>query len=69
MPQKLQYRTIRKPISNFVLWYLRMIARAALSQTRATVIGVAGSVGKTSTREALFAILKDINAVIVLYPC
>lgn len=60
MPQKLQYRTIRKPISNFVLWYLRMIARAALSQTRATVIGVAGSVGKTSTREALFAILKDI---------
>src|SRR5450759_170416 len=44
----------------FVLWYLRAIARIALSQTRATVIGIAGSVGKTSTREALFAILKDV---------
>ena len=43
-----------------VLRYLRAIGRLALSQTRATVIGIAGSVGKTSTREALFAILKDI---------
>ncbi len=44
----------------FVLRYLRTIARIALSQTRATIIGIAGSVGKTSTREALFAILKDV---------
>jgi UDP-N-acetylmuramoyl-tripeptide--D-alanyl-D-alanine ligase len=44
----------------FVLWYLRTIARIALSQTRASVIGIAGSVGKTSTREALYAILKDV---------
>jgi len=44
----------------FVLWYLRTIARIALSQTKATIIGIAGSVGKTSTREALYAILKDI---------
>lgn len=44
----------------FTLWYLRTIGRLALSRTRATVIGIAGSVGKTSTREALFAILKDI---------
>lgn len=42
------------------LWYLRAIARLALSQTHATIIGIAGSVGKTSTREALFAILRDI---------
>lgn len=42
------------------LWYLRTIAHLALAQTRATIIGIAGSVGKTSTREALFAILKDI---------
>ena len=60
MTLKLQYRTIRKPISNLVLWYLRAIAKLALSQTRATIIGVAGSVGKTSTREVLYAILKDI---------
>jgi UDP-N-acetylmuramoyl-tripeptide--D-alanyl-D-alanine ligase len=44
----------------FVLWYLRVIAHLALAQTHATIIGVAGSVGKTSTREALFAILKDV---------
>ncbi len=44
----------------FVLWYLRAIGRLALSRSRATVIGIAGSVGKTSTREALFSILKDI---------
>jgi len=44
----------------YVLWYLRTIGRLALSRTRATVIGIAGSVGKTSTREALYAILKDI---------
>lgn len=42
------------------MWYLRTVARLALLQTRATIIGIAGSVGKTSTREALFAILKDI---------
>jgi UDP-N-acetylmuramoyl-tripeptide--D-alanyl-D-alanine ligase len=39
---------------------LRAVGRLALSHSRATVIGIAGSVGKTSTREALFAILKDI---------
>lgn len=60
MTPELQYGTIRKTFSSFVLWYLRAIARVAVSQTRATIIGIAGSVGKTSTREALFAILKDI---------
>ncbi|MCX6791444.1 MAG: Mur ligase family protein [Candidatus Gottesmanbacteria bacterium] len=45
----------------FVLRYLRTIGRLALSRSRATVIGIAGSVGKTSTREALFAILKDVG--------
>jgi UDP-N-acetylmuramoyl-tripeptide--D-alanyl-D-alanine ligase len=52
-----QVKTLLVP---FVLWYLRTIGRLALSRTRATVIGIAGSVGKTSTREALYAILKDI---------
>lgn len=53
-------KRIRIFLVPFILWYLRVIARLALSQTKATVIGIAGSVGKTSTREALFAILKDI---------
>jgi UDP-N-acetylmuramoyl-tripeptide--D-alanyl-D-alanine ligase len=52
-----QVKTLFVP---FVLWYLRAIAHIALSQTRATIIGIAGSVGKTSAREALYAILKDI---------
>lgn len=58
MSLKKQVKTFVVP---FVLWYLRAIARISLSLTRATVIGVAGSVGKTSTREALYAILKDIS--------
>jgi UDP-N-acetylmuramoyl-tripeptide--D-alanyl-D-alanine ligase len=52
-----QVKTLFVP---FVLWYLRAVAYIALSQTRATIIGIAGSVGKTSAREALFAILRDI---------
>ena len=52
-----QVKTLLVP---FVLWYLRTIGRLALSRSRATVIGIAGSVGKTSTREALYAILKDV---------
>ncbi len=53
-------KRIKSLIVPVVLWYLRTIAHIALSQTRGTIIGVAGSVGKTSTREALYAILKDI---------
>jgi UDP-N-acetylmuramoyl-tripeptide--D-alanyl-D-alanine ligase len=52
-----QAKTLFVPL---VLGYFRVIARIALSQTRATIIGIAGSVGKTSTRETLYAILKDI---------
>jgi UDP-N-acetylmuramoyl-tripeptide--D-alanyl-D-alanine ligase len=36
---------------------LRALARASRERTRAVVIGVTGSVGKTSTKEALFASL------------
>lgn len=53
-------KRIKSFLIPFTLWYLRTIARMALAQTRATVIGVAGSVGKTSTREALFAVLGTI---------
>ncbi len=53
-------KQVRALLVPFVLWYLRTIAHVALSRTRATIIGIAGSVGKTSTREALFAILKDV---------
>ena len=53
-------KRVKSLLTPLVLWYLRTIGRLALSQTHATIIGIAGSVGKTSTREALFAILKDI---------
>lgn len=42
-----------------VLLYLRFFAKIALFLHKPTVIGIAGSVGKSSTRNALFAILKD----------
>lgn len=41
------------------LFYLRFWARLALKLHRPYVIGVAGSVGKSSTRNALNAVLKD----------
>jgi UDP-N-acetylmuramoyl-tripeptide--D-alanyl-D-alanine ligase len=50
---------LQRYFAPFTLWYLKKIAHIALSRSHATVIGVAGAVGKTSTREALFAILKD----------
>jgi UDP-N-acetylmuramoyl-tripeptide--D-alanyl-D-alanine ligase len=53
-------KRIKSFLVPLTLRYLRTIARIALSHTRATVIGIAGSVGKTSTREALYAVLKDI---------
>lgn len=37
---------------------LAILSRAALRKYRPIVIGVTGSVGKTSTREAIFAVLK-----------
>lgn len=42
-----------------VLYYLRFWAKIALFLHRPYVIGVAGSVGKSSTRNALFAVLRD----------
>lgn len=42
-----------------VLYYLRFWAKLALSINKPYVVGIAGSVGKSSTRNALFAILKD----------
>lgn len=42
-----------------VLYYLRFWAKIALKIHRPYVIGVAGSVGKSSTRNALHAVLKD----------
>ncbi len=44
---------------SFILWYLRSIARFSLWLNRPTVIGIAGSVGKSSTRNSVYAALRD----------
>ena len=36
---------------------LRLMAKAVLWRYRPTIVGVTGSVGKTSTKEAIFAVL------------
>ena len=50
---------MKQLLVNSTLSYLRFFARKALAQHKPTIIGVAGSVGKTSTRNAIEAILKD----------
>ena len=50
---------MKKLIVRFVLTYLRIFAKLSLLIDRPTVIGITGSAGKTSTREALYATLKN----------
>lgn len=50
---------MRKLLASSALSYLRFFAKKALARHNPTVIGVAGSVGKSSTRNAIEAILKD----------
>ncbi len=42
-----------------VLYYLRFFARLSLSIYKPKVIGITGSVGKSSTRNAVYAMMKD----------
>lgn len=46
-------------IKRLYLSYLRFFARKALSKHNPTIIGIAGSVGKSGTAHALFAVLKN----------
>ncbi|MBI4090420.1 MAG: hypothetical protein HY422_00145 [Candidatus Komeilibacteria bacterium] len=48
-----------------VLRYLRFFARSALFIHRPLVFGIAGSVGKTSTKHALYAILKEAGRTVM----
>lgn len=50
---------MQKNIASVALFYLRFFAQKALKKHQPTIIGIAGSVGKTSTRNAIEAILKD----------
>lgn len=50
---------MRKFLVWFVLYYLRFWAKITLKLNKPYIIGIAGSVGKSSTRNALYAVLKD----------
>lgn len=53
-------------ISLAILIYLRFWARMALALSRPTVIGITGSVGKSSARDAIATILKNHYATYVI---
>lgn len=50
---------MRKFLVWFVLYYLKFWAKITLKLHKPYIIGIAGSVGKSSTRNALYAVLKD----------
>lgn len=50
---------MKQHLSKAVLPYLRYWAKKALDKHKPIIIGVAGSVGKSSTRNAIEAVLKD----------
>ena len=61
------YNTIvKKYLILFILSYLRFFTKKALKKNTPIIIGVAGSVGKSSFKNALHAILKDHNKTIAL---
>lgn len=57
---------MKKAVSLAVLYYLRFFAKKALARHRPTIVGIAGSVGKSSLRNSLFAILSRADKTIAL---
>ncbi|MBU0667664.1 hypothetical protein KJ835_00920, partial [Patescibacteria group bacterium] len=50
---------MKKTVKNIVLGFLTALARLKLRRLRLFVVGVTGSIGKTSTKDALYTILKQ----------
>lgn len=50
----------------FVLYYLRFFAKLALFFNKPKIIGITGSVGKSSTRNAIFSMMKDYFKVKII---
>lgn len=48
---------MRTILKNMIVWGLRVQAKAVLKKYRPKIVAVAGSVGKTSTKDAIFAVL------------
>lgn len=53
-------------VAGFVLAYLRMFARLALRLHRPQIIGITGSVGKSSARSLIYAAIRDHVATSVI---
>lgn len=53
-------------ITQLVLAYLRVLAKLSIAINKPTVIGITGSFGKTSARDAIYAALKDNTKVHVI---
>lgn len=61
------YNTVvRKYLILFVLSYFRFFAKKALKRNTPLVVGIAGSVGKSSFKNALYAILKNYDKTLSL---
>lgn len=52
---------MKQAASQFVIWYLRAWARLAITLSNPTIIGITGSVGKSSTRNALACVFPGIG--------
>lgn len=46
-------------MKKLLYWKLKLLAKLVLTRYRPQIIGITGSVGKTSTREAVFCVLKE----------
>jgi UDP-N-acetylmuramoyl-tripeptide--D-alanyl-D-alanine ligase len=44
-------------------WLLAILARATINKYQPSIVGITGTVGKTSTKEAIYAVLKDLRSV------
>lgn len=57
---------MKKYLILFTLAYLRYFAKKAISKNKPVIIGVGGSVGKSSFKNALFGVLKEFEPTLAL---
>ncbi len=54
-----QIDKLKKVAKNIVIWILQLEASLVLRKYKPTIIAVTGTVGKTSTKDAIFTVLKE----------
>ena len=54
---------LKKRLSLAILWYFRALARIKIKKVQPQIIGITGSAGKTSTRNAVTAIFKEFRQI------